>query len=200
MLDIPVIRSIDTQQFTGFDLTFRGRPVAGENRRILIQFVRIRRGVRVVIRTVAVEAEDSRAALAWTRGLLGTRRWPMNTDAVRVMDDGGRTLLDWSMPSAGRQPVAPSPRVDREEMQLALTPAALYGWRKARKSQRCRIGESYIAALTGIPGTLGESRNPVTRLSSINRTARPEVGCHTLSSGNSSIMARKDRSITPYCV
>jgi hypothetical protein len=80
----------------------------------LIQFVRIRRGARVVIRTVSVEAEDSRAALAWATGLLGTRRWPMNTDALRVMDDGGRTLLDWSMPAIDRQPVASSPRVAAE--------------------------------------------------------------------------------------
>jgi hypothetical protein len=28
------------------------------------------------------------------------RHWPTPTDALRVMDDGGRTLLDWTLPAA----------------------------------------------------------------------------------------------------
>jgi hypothetical protein len=80
----------------------------------LIQFVRTRRGARVVIRTVRVEAEDSRAALSYITDGMGTSRWPVNTDAVRVMDDGGRTLLDWSVPAPDHQPSVPSPNVAAE--------------------------------------------------------------------------------------
>lgn len=77
----------------------------------LIQFVRIRRGARVVIRTVTVDAEDSHAALARAISCIGTRRWPVNTDALRVMNDGGRTLLDWNMPASDAQPSPSSPPV-----------------------------------------------------------------------------------------
>jgi hypothetical protein len=67
----------------------------------LLQFIRIRHGVRVVTRTVTVEARDSNAALARATSWIATSHlWPVNTDALRLMDDGGRTLLDWSMPAA----------------------------------------------------------------------------------------------------
>ena len=66
----------------------------------LVQFVR---GARVVIRTAPVEAEDARTALSRAVSCIGTSRWPVNSEAVRVMDDGGRTLLDWSMPPSPRQ-------------------------------------------------------------------------------------------------
>ena len=91
----------------------------------LIQFIRIRRGAQVVIRTATVEAEDSRGALARATSLIGSSRWPVNTDAVRVMDDGGRTLLDWSMPAHDRRPGASSPHVAAEaQMERATLPAS----------------------------------------------------------------------------
>ena len=37
------------------------------------------------------------------------RHWPTRTDALRVMDDGGRTLLDWTVPAATAQPVTYAP-------------------------------------------------------------------------------------------
>jgi hypothetical protein len=64
----------------------------------LVQFRRMRRGVSEVIRTVPVSALDGPGALARARSIAGTRFWPPRTDALRVMDDGGRTLIDWIVP------------------------------------------------------------------------------------------------------
>ena len=75
----------------------------------LIQFKRFRRGVPEVIGTLPIAAADGAAALAFARSLAGMRRWPPRTDALRVMDDGGRTLLDWTVPVATAQPVTSSP-------------------------------------------------------------------------------------------
>ena len=70
----------------------------------LVQFKRFRRGVPEVIRTLSLSTIDGAAALAFTRSLAGTRHWPPRTDALRVMDDGGRTLLDWTVPVVPPQP------------------------------------------------------------------------------------------------
>jgi len=75
----------------------------------LVQFKRFRRGVPEVIGTLPIAAADGAAALAFARSLAGMRRWPTRTDALRVMDDGGRTLLDWTVPAATTQPVTNSP-------------------------------------------------------------------------------------------
>ena len=75
----------------------------------LVQFKRFRRGVPEVIGTLPIAAADGAAALAFARSLAGMRRWPTRTDALRVMDDGGRTLLDWTVPVATAQPVTYSP-------------------------------------------------------------------------------------------
>jgi len=65
----------------------------------MVQFRRLRRGVPEVIRTLPFETVDGAAALASAKSLAGTRHWPVRTDALRVMDDGGRTLLDWAVPA-----------------------------------------------------------------------------------------------------
>ena len=44
-----------------------------------------------------IAAADGAAALAFARSLALMSRWPTRTDALRVMDDGGRTLLDWTV-------------------------------------------------------------------------------------------------------
>jgi hypothetical protein len=75
----------------------------------LIQFKRFRRGVPEVIGTLPIAAEDGPAALAFARSLAGMRRWPSRTDALRVMDDGGRILLDWTVPVAAALPLTSSP-------------------------------------------------------------------------------------------
>jgi hypothetical protein len=72
--------------------------------RYLVQFKRIRRGVPEVIGTLPITAADSAAALALVQSLAGKRRWPTRTDALRLMDDGGRTLHDWAVPVATAQP------------------------------------------------------------------------------------------------
>lgn len=70
----------------------------------VVQFKRLRRGVPEVIRELYVPSVDGPAAFAAALRLMGTRHWPVRTDAVRVMDDGGRTLLDWTMPAASQKP------------------------------------------------------------------------------------------------
>jgi hypothetical protein len=78
----------------------------------LVQFKRFRRGVPVVVRTIRLESADGAAALAHVQSFLGTRHWPVRVDALRVMDDGGRTLIDWDvpppMPHPSTYPVAPT--------------------------------------------------------------------------------------------
>ena len=70
----------------------------------LVQFMRFRRGVPEVIRTLSFATVDGAAALTFARSLAGTRHWPARTSALRVMDDGGRTLLDWTVPATSPQP------------------------------------------------------------------------------------------------
>ena len=74
----------------------------------LIQFKRFRHGVPEVIGTLPIAAADGAAALAFARSVAGMRRWPSRTDALRVMDDGGRMLLDWTASVATAQPVTSS--------------------------------------------------------------------------------------------
>jgi hypothetical protein len=74
----------------------------------LIQFKRFRRGVPEVIGTLPIAAADGPAALAFARSLGGMRRWPSRTDALRVMDDNGHILLDWTVPVAAAQPLTSS--------------------------------------------------------------------------------------------
>ena len=69
----------------------------------IVQFRRRRRGVPEVIREIHVPSVDGAAALAAVQGFVGTRHWPVRTDALRVMDDGGRTLLDWTVPAGNPQ-------------------------------------------------------------------------------------------------
>jgi len=59
------------------------------------QFVRFRRGVPEVIGERRCDAPDQTAALARARRLVGTSDWPARAEAVRVLDDAGRTLSDW---------------------------------------------------------------------------------------------------------
>jgi hypothetical protein len=65
----------------------------------VVQFIHFRRGVPEVIRTLNLGSADAAAALARAKPLV-TRSWPSRTDAIRVMDDGGRTLIDWTVPPA----------------------------------------------------------------------------------------------------
>jgi hypothetical protein len=77
--------------------------------KFLVQFKKYRRGVPEVIGTLPISATDGAAALAFAQSLAGMRRWPPRTDALRVMDEGGRRLLDWTVPAATTQPVANAP-------------------------------------------------------------------------------------------
>lgn len=70
----------------------------------LVQFFRIRRGVPEVIRTINLTAENALAALAGAKRVVAGSG-PSRTEAIRVMDDGGRTLIDWRVPAATAQPV-----------------------------------------------------------------------------------------------
>jgi hypothetical protein len=65
----------------------------------LVQFIQFRRGVPEVSRTLQLAANDALAALARAKGRVGAGAWPRRIDALRVMDDGGRTLIDWAVPA-----------------------------------------------------------------------------------------------------
>jgi hypothetical protein len=66
----------------------------------MVQFIRLRRGVPEVVRTLHLAATEESAALAQAKSLVGTASWPTRTDALRVMDDGGRTLINRTVPVA----------------------------------------------------------------------------------------------------
>ena len=70
----------------------------------MVQFIRFRRGVPEVVRTLHLAAAEESTALAQAKRLVGTASWPTRTDALRVMDDGGRTLINWVVPVATAQP------------------------------------------------------------------------------------------------
>lgn len=94
--------------------------------KFLVQFKKYRRGVPEVIATLPIAAADGAAALALVQSLAGKRRWPTRTDALRLMDDGGRTLLDWTVPAASAQPVTSSPsRVSTKPAGKVPRPAPL---------------------------------------------------------------------------
>ena len=59
--------------------------------KFMVQFIRFRRGAPEVVRTLHVAAADKSTALARVKSLVGTASWPPRPDALRVMDDGGRT-------------------------------------------------------------------------------------------------------------
>jgi hypothetical protein len=71
------------------------RDAEGTSMIFTFQFVRFRRGVPEVIGERRCDAPDQTAALARARRLVGTSDWPATAEAVRVLDDGGRTLSDW---------------------------------------------------------------------------------------------------------
>ena len=70
----------------------------------MVQFLRFRRGVPEVVRTLQLAATEESMALAQAKTLVGTASWPTRTDALRVLDDGGRTLINWAVPVATAQP------------------------------------------------------------------------------------------------
>ena len=130
--------------------------------RFLVQFKRIRRGVPEIIATLPIAAPDSSAALALVQSLAGKRRWPTRTDALRLMDEGGRTLHDWAVPVATARPVTYSPsRVQTGPAGKAprLVPLVLVEQSEERPSSpalgqhRFAVGQAVSYAEDGQPET-----------------------------------------------
>jgi hypothetical protein len=63
----------------------------------LVQFVRFRRGVPEVIRTTSLSARDAEAVPGTLGKMSGTANWPAMTEAIRVLDEGGNTLMQWRL-------------------------------------------------------------------------------------------------------
>ena len=149
----------------------------------LVQFKRFRRGVPEVIGTLPIAAADGAAALAFARSLAGMRRWPTRTDALRVMDDGGRTLLDWTVPAATAQPVTYSP---------TSVPAKPTGDEPARRSANSgeHPEESRSTPASGSTSLLWDRRSPTRRMVS----PRPGKAAMRSSGSMIRIMSRNMRS------
>jgi len=113
----------------------------------LVQFKRYRRGVLEVIGTLPVAAADGAAALAFAQSPAGMRRWPVRTDALRVMDDGGRTLFDWTVPVEIAQPVIYSPsRVPTKATGKEPRPAPVVTAERSKEgSSRSALGQHRFA-------------------------------------------------------
>ncbi|MFC1459304.1 hypothetical protein ACETIH_21880 [Microvirga arabica] len=108
--------------------------------KFLVQFKRFRRGVPEVIGTLPIVAADGAAALAFAQSLAGMRRWPPRTDALRVMDEGGRTLLDWTIPAVIAQPVTSAPsRVPTKPAGKEPRPALLLMAEQPEESPTARL-------------------------------------------------------------
>jgi hypothetical protein len=115
--------------------------------KFLVQFKRFRRGVPEVIGTLRIGASDGAAALALAQSPAGKRRWPTRTDALHVMDEGGRTLLDWTAPVAATQPVTYAPGlVATKPTGKELHPAPLMTAEQPEESQSTpALGEHLFA-------------------------------------------------------
>ena len=88
----------------------------------LVQFLRFGRGVPEVVRTLHFQVGSSEDALQAAKARMGAGAWPTPTDALRVMDDGGRTLIGWLAPTAPLPPY-----VDTESQAAQQRMAALSG-------------------------------------------------------------------------
>lgn len=81
----------------------------------LVQFIGFRRGAPAPLRTLAFDGHDPLSALRQAKVLIAGRSFPVRTEALRVMDDRGRTLIDWTMPVAADPPTSPSVPASRTE-------------------------------------------------------------------------------------
>ena len=130
--------------------------------KFLVQFKKYRRGVPEVIATLPVASADGAAALATAQSPVGMRRWPPRTDALRVMDEGGRTLFDWIVPAATAQPItSSSSRVSTKPVSEEPRPAPLMMAEQPEESATTRltgrhrfaVGQSVSYAEEGQPET-----------------------------------------------
>jgi hypothetical protein len=121
----------------------------------LVQFKRLRRGVPEVIRTLHLETVDGSAALARVQSLAGTHHWPIGTDALRLMDDTGRTRCDWTVPAAFPQP-SPETRLSPRAAAVGASEMSETGITRADK----RLARHLFAV--GQPASYGEDGQPDT--------------------------------------
>src|SRR5687768_1517508 len=111
----------------------------------LVQFIRFRRGVPEAIRTLSFASADAANALARAKALIGRGSYPVRTEALRVMDNGGRTLVDWTVPVAAEQPTAytsrpvPAPLLHAPEVHVTEA-AALAPSRERMSDARDALG------------------------------------------------------------
>ena len=91
----------------------------------LVQFIRFRRGVPEVVRTIPMEAQNGSGALERAKSLRATRFWPTRTEALRVMDDGGRPLIHWMVPVADAQSYPSFALTLQSEKQIGDAPRRL---------------------------------------------------------------------------
>ena len=107
----------------------------------LVQFIRFRRGVPEVVRTLPIAAADGIAALEHVKGRVGTGSWPMNADALRVMGDARCSIGSCPFPPGSRLLQANclseyGPNLIREPLN---TQHLRTGRNKGRKSPQARI-------------------------------------------------------------
>jgi len=106
----------------------------------LVQFFRLRRGLPDVIRTLNLAAENAVAALAGAKRVVAGSG-PSRREAIRVMDDCGRTLIDWRMPVGIVQPLPHRRHRFAAGQSLTRKTAGLTTQKEALKSWACPIRE-----------------------------------------------------------
>jgi hypothetical protein len=60
---------------------------------MIVQFLRFRRGVPEVVSTRTYSGTDEHSALDSVMALRGSRLWPAQTEAIRILGESGRTLM-----------------------------------------------------------------------------------------------------------
>jgi len=121
----------------------------------LVQFLRFRRGVPEVIGTHQLPAASAAEALEIAKTRVGAGSWPVRTEALRVMDDGGRMLADWLVPES-----QPSPAVDTLRFAAQQRMAAELFVRPRRNASPLHTRRNPGEGLSTLGGSAAQFRSP----------------------------------------
>ena len=142
----------------------------------LVQLLRFRRGVPEVVRTLHLAAMSSAEALEEAKTRIGAGSWPARIGALRVMDDRGQTLVDWSVPQVPKPPYVDTlSRAAKQRMEagIAPDPAPLRITTRTRARLRAEGSKLDSPSLTpAIPGP--NYGGEVSRFSVVQRTETHE--------------------------
>ena len=122
---------------------------------MIVQFLRFRRGVPEVVSTRTYSGTDEHSALDSVMALRGSRLWPAQTEAIRILGESGRTLMQSMLAPLTRVLGRTSPDLPEKRAaptDLAATPpssSVTLVTRTAR--QGFEVGQAVSYAKGGLP-------------------------------------------------